>query len=382
MNSRERFVACMRFQPTDRAPNWEMGYWAGALEEWYEEGLPRHPKAPVGLGVGEGVKGEGFPWRRGEPRDWSVHAYFELDEGIEKIDGEWGVWPPFDGDVLWEDEEKIRRREPDGTIVLVRKDSASLPNAVEWPVKDRASWEQLKEERLRVDISGRLPKDWPQQVASYRNRDMPLVIGGPFLGVFSSLRTLFGFENMMYQFFDDAQLVRDVLTHLTELWLSLFEEVLADTDVDYAYFWEDMSYKAGPMVSPRIFREFLLPVYQRITGFFREHGVDIILLDTDGDVWELIPLLIEGGVTGLYPFEVRAGMDVAEVRTKYPGLQMLGGIDKGALVQGPQAIDLELERIGPLIKLGGYVPGIDHYVQPNVPWEHFAYYRRRLAELL
>jgi len=382
MNSRERFLACMRFEPFDRAPNWEMGYWAGTLERWYQEGLPRHPQAPQGLAFGAEVKGEGFPWRRSEPRDWSVHTYFNLDKGIEKIDGEWGIWPPFETKILWEDEENVKRQEPDGTIVLVRKDSGSLPHPLEWPVKDRTSWEKLKAERLKIDISGRLPENWEQQVAEYRERDWPLVIGGPFLGVFSSLRTLLGFERLMYTFFDDPQLIRDILDHLTNLWLALFEQVLADTDVDYAYFWEDMSYKSGPMVSPRIFREFLLPVYQRITGFFREHGIDIILLDTDGNVWELIPLFLEGGITGLYPFEVRAGMDVAEVRAKYPRLQMLGGIDKTALARGPEAIDKELERIAPVIRTGGYVPGVDHYVPPDVPWEHFVYYRRKLVELL
>ncbi len=382
MDARERFLATMRFEPVDRVPNWEMGYWAGSLDRWYAEGLPRHPEAPVGLGPGAGIKGEGFPWRRNEPHDASVHHYFGLDKGIEKIDGEWGVWPHFDPEIYWEDETRIKQRQPDGTVALVRKDSASLPHVVDWPVKDRASWERLRDERLRIDITGRLSDDWPAQVAAYRTRDWPLVIGGPFLGVFSSLRTLFGFETLMYAFFDEPDLVRDILSHLTALWLGLFEEVLAQTDVDFAYFWEDMSFKSGSMVSPRIFREFLMPVYQRMTGFFRAHGIDIVTLDTDGNVWGLIPLFLEGGVTGLYPFEVRAGMDVAEVRAKYPRLQMLGGIDKGALVEGPAAIDRELARVAPVIRSGGYVPGVDHYVHPDVPWEHFAYYRRRLAETL
>lgn len=382
MNSRERFLAAMHFQAVDRAPNWEMGYWAGTLERWYEEGLPRHPQAPQCLAGGVGVKGEGFPWRRDEPRDASVHHYFNLDAGIEKIPGEWGVWPPFEPKVYWEDAERLKCRQPDGTVAVLRKDSASLPQVVEWPVKDRRSWEALKDERLRIDISGRLPAHWPDLVAEYRERDWPLVIGGPFLGLFSSLRTLFGFEGLMYAFFDDPPLVRDVLSHLSALWLALFEEVLGETEVDYAYYWEDMSFKSGAMVSPRIFREFLTPVYRRINAFFRAHGIDVILLDTDGNVWGLIPLFLEAGITGLYPFEVRAGMNVAEVRAKYPRLQMLGGIDKGALVSGPQAIDLELARVAPVIRSGGYVPGVDHYVPPDVPWEHLKYYRRRLAEIL
>jgi len=382
MNSRERFLATMRFQPVDRAPNWEMGYWAGTLDRWHDEGLPPHPDAPRGLGAGVGVKGEGFPWRRGEPRDAAVHHHLGLDAGIEKIDGEWGIWPPYEPEVIHEDAETITTRQPDGTVATVRKDSASLPHVVEWPVTDRASWEALKRERLAIDITGRLSEDWPQQVAAYRQRDWPLVLGGPFLGVFSALRTLFGFENLMYTFHDDPDLVRDVLAHLTELWLGLFEEVLSQTDVDYAYYWEDMSFKSGSMVSPRIFREFLMPVYRRINAFFRARGIDIILLDTDGNVWGLIPLFLEAGVMGLYPFEVRAGMDVAAVRRRYPRLQMLGGIDKTAIAEGPQAIDRELERIAPVIRSGGYVPGVDHYVPPDVPWAHFRYYREALETLL
>ncbi len=382
VSSRERFLACMRFEQLDRVPNWEMGYWAGALDRWYQEGLPRHPDSPVGLVSGAGVKGEGFPWRRGEPKDHSVRSYFQLDKGIERIGGEWGIWPPFQLEVFWEDEETVKRRDPDGSIVLVRKDCGSLPHPLEWPVKDRQSWERLKEERLLIDISGRLPTSWPEQVAAYRNRDWPLVIGGAPFGLFSSLRTMIGFEPLMYLFFDDPQLLHDILDHLASLWLGLFEEVLAQTDVDYAYFWEDMSYNSGPMVSPRIFGEFLTPVYKRINGFLRTHGIDIVLLDTDGDVWDLIPLFLEVGVTGLYPFEVRAGMDVAEVRAKYPHLQMLGGIDKTALVQGPAAIDREIKRVAPVVKTGGYIPCVDHYVPPDVPWPHFEYYRRRLRTIL
>jgi uroporphyrinogen decarboxylase len=75
-------------------------------------------------------------------------------------------------------------------------------------------------------------------------------------------------------------------------------------------------------------------------------------------------------------------MVVAEVRAKYPRLQMMGGIDKTALELGPAAIETELARIAPVIRSGGYVPGIDHYVHPDVPWDNFCYYRQRLAEIL
>jgi uroporphyrinogen decarboxylase len=372
----------MRFEPVDRLPNWEMGYWASTIDRWYDEGLPAHPDAPRGLVPGAGIKGEGFPWRAPEPRDASVRSYFQFDRGLEKVAGEWGVFPYFAPQVLAEDEQTVTRRDPDGTVVRVRKDSASLPHEVDWPVSDRASWEALKRERLQPDTPGRFPANWEQLLAHYGSRDFPLILGGPFLGAFSALRTLFGFERVMYLFHDEPDLIDDVLSHLIGLWLALFEEVLAQTDVDCAYYWEDMSYKGGPMVSPRVFQRFLAPVYRRINGFFGAHSIDIILLDTDGDVWKLIPWLTEVGVSGLYPFEVRAGMDVAAVRRAYPHLQMLGGIDKTALATGGAAIDRELERIVPVMCSGGYIPGCDHYVSPDVPWEHFVAYRRKLARLI
>jgi len=381
MNSRERFLACMRSGAVDRVPAWEIGYWADTLERWYKEGLPRHPDSPTGLSAGAGVKGE-FTWRRSEPKDYSVSCCLGFDKGMEKVDGEWGAWPPFEREVIWEDDENIKRRDPDGSIVLVRKDSSTLPHVLASPVKDRQSWEQLKEERLRMDLHGRLPAAWPQHVAAYRNRDWPLAIGGPPFGVFSSLRWLFGFDPLMYLFFDDPQFIHEVLNHLAALWMGLFEEVLSHTDVDFAYYWEDMAYKGGAMVSPLIFRQFLTPVYKRINGFFTQRRIDIVLLDSDGDVSGLIPLWLQAGVTGLYPFEVRAGMDVVEMRAQYPSIQMLGGIDKAVLPEGPGAIDQEIARIAPVVKTGKYIPCIDHYVPPDVPWPYFEYYRRSLRLVL
>jgi len=382
MNPRERFLATMRFQPVDRLPDYEMGYWAGTIDRWYQEGLPRHPDAPKGLVDGAGVKGEGFPWRAPEIRDLSVHTHLGFDAGIEKVAGEWGVYPYYAPEVLAEDDETVTRRDVDGTVIHVRKDNTSLPHVVDWPVKDRATWEAFKRERLRADTPGRFPGDWPQLLEHYRQRDFPLVLGGPFLGVFSALRTLFGFEHLMYLFFDAPELIDDVLDHLAGLWLALFEEVLAQTDIDYVYYWEDMSYKRGPMVSPKVFQRFLAPRYRRINQFFEGRGIDLIFCDTDGDVWQLIDWFAEVGINGLYPFEVRAGMDVAAVRQAHPQLRMLGGIDKTALAAGRAAIDRELARIEPVMRSGGYVPGCDHYVSPDVPWDHFVYYRRRLAEKL
>jgi hypothetical protein len=71
-----------------------------------------------------------------------------------------------------------------------------------------------------------------------------------------------------------------------------------------------------------------------------------------------------------------------EVRSAFPRFQILGGIDKKKIAAGKETIDEELERKVPYVfQGGGFVPFTDHSVPPNISWEDFRYYRRRLAEL-
>jgi hypothetical protein len=61
-------------------------------------------------------------------------------------------------------------------------------------------------------------------------------------------------------------------------------------------------------------------------------------------------------------------------------LRLLGGIDKRAMIAGPEAIDAELARVVPLLKEGGYIPWCDHHVPPDVSLENYLYYVRRMKE--
>ena len=93
------------------------------------------------------------------------------------------------------------------------------------------------------------------------------------------------------------------------------------------------------MVSPAMMREFMLPYYKRLTGFLKARGVKTIFVDTDGECTGLIPLFLEGGVTGLYPMEASCGVDIVKVRRLYPRLQLMGGVPKSETLKGPKRID-------------------------------------------
>jgi hypothetical protein len=146
--------------------------------------------------------------------------------------------------------------------------------------------------------------------------------------------------------------------------------------------WEDMAYKAGPLISPNMFRRFMLEPYKKITSLYHEHGADLIFVDSDGDSGPLLPLWLEGGVTGFYPIERAAGMDAVAIRQKHGRqLRLIGAIDKRAMKAGPAAIEAELAAVVPLVIDGGFIPWCDHLVPPDVPFQNYMYYVQRMKEM-
>jgi uroporphyrinogen decarboxylase len=148
-----------------------------------------------------------------------------------------------------------------------------------------------------------------------------------------------------------------------------------EVDLDFASFWEDMCFNMGPMISPAMFREFMVPRYRRITDFLRANGVDVAYVDCDGDINQLVGLWLEGGVNCMFPLEIQSGSDPAPMREKYgERVLLMGGVDKTRLIAGKQAIRKEIDRIAPLVASGGYIPHVDHRCPPDVTFENYLYY--------
>ena len=52
----------------------------------------------------------------------------------------------------------------------------------------------------------------------------------------------------------------------------------------------------------------------------------------------------------------------------------MGGMDKRVFAQDKAAVDQEIERLKPLVDLGGYIPCPDHRIPPDAEFETTAYY--------
>jgi len=378
MNTREKFLACMAFERDSPPPRWEYGYWAGAVRRWYTEGLAPVAGIPDALDGGQAIRAELMGYKLDGYVDQDINQLLQMDEPERRIPIVNFIYPLFDKKILEDHAEWFIYQDGWGITKQEKKDRSAPERFLAAPVKSWSDWEKLKEERLQPGTPGRIPTNWRELALEYRQRSFPLVIGGE-QGFFGSVRYLLGDVEVLTAFYDQPKLIHAMNDHLCEFWMQLYQPILSEITPDVALIWEDMCYKNGPLISPKMFEVFCLPYYKRLTAFFRDFGINIIHVDTDGDAWKLIPLFIEGGVTGLFPMEVAAGMDVAELRHSFPKLQMMGGVDKMKLSGAISDVDAELNhKIIPTMLKGGYIPMVDHLVPPDVPWHNFHYYRKHL----
>jgi uroporphyrinogen-III decarboxylase len=386
--TRDLFLKIMNFKPHTPTLNWEFGYWGGAIKRWYKEGLPKIKGLPRKITFGDSVYGQAIvvgPSYKGEEptRDYDVSKYFDFDKGFELVPYNYWVYPKFKKKIVYEDERFIEFYDFEGIRKKIFKDNSSMPAFLEWPVKTKKDWEEIKDERFDLNtIDRRFIGDKKKIIEKYKKIDAPLVIIEPPAGFFGSLRYLIGEENLFILYYDNPKLVHEILDHLCNLWIAMAEELTSVFDFDLACFWEDMSGSQGSFISPEMFREFMTPRYRKIIDLLKSKGVNLFFVDTDGYVEDLIPLFLESGINGMYPFEQQAGNDLIKIRKNYPELRIIGGFNKNILSKSINEIDLELEKMSYLIRKGGYIPTADHHIPPDVPWENFRYYRKRLKEII
>lgn len=339
---------------------------------------------PFGVGIGWAPWGETLErWRTetGNPKlEPCVELGFEASFSHPPV--QLGFCPPFPYETIRDEGELIVYRDGRGILMRGRKDGGSMPEFLEYPVRSRMDWESLKCERLQPDDPRRWKDvNWGDFRAQMQRQGTAVQVGTFPYGVFGTPRDLVGVEELLVGFYEDPGWIRAMMDHLTTVWLAVYERVAAEVPIAQIHIWEDMSGRQGSLISPAMVEEFMMPCYDRIAAFARAHGVPVLSVDTDGNCSELVPVMMRHGVNVFLPFEVQAGNDVREYRRHYPELGIIGGLDKRALASGRPAIDVETAKAREMVRHGRYVPGFDHLIPPDVPWDNFRYAAEKIREV-
>lgn len=323
MNHVERFRALMSFQPVDRLPRIEWAtWWDKTIERWHTEGLPAHLNDT-----------------------FAIHEYFGLDPYKQ-------FWVPIRSSTF-----PAARGHGVGVVSDDQDYEAVLPHL--YPP---------------IDETLEAMRPWGSRQSAGE-----AVVWVTFDGFFWYPRTLFGIEPHMYAFYDHAELMhrmnQDLTNHIIRS-LKAMAPVCCPTFLTLA---EDMSYNHGPMLSEALFDEFLAPYYRQLIPVVRELKI-IPIIDSDGDITQMVPWLAGVDVHGFLPLERQAGVDGALLHRQFPDLQIIGHFDKMTMPLGEKAMRAEFERLLPVMRTGGFIPSVDHQTPPGVSLELYRIYLRLLEE--
>jgi uroporphyrinogen decarboxylase len=212
------------------------------------------------------------------------------------------------------------------------------------------------------------PLDWAQ-VAADLGRDRAaarMTMGGLRHGhTFLLLQDLRGYQNLLYDMADgDPRLHR--LVGLVEDFNRGIVERYLRLGVEWMSYPEDLGMQAGPMVSPRQFRRWIKPSYERLMQPARAAGC-IVHMHSDGDIRQLAADLIDGGVQVINLQDLVNGIDwIAE---RFAGRVCIDlDIDRQAVTRfgTPAEIDALIRREvaalgsrdGGLMMIYGMYPGV------------------------
>lgn len=324
MDARERFLRTLRFQQADRVPYFEQFIREDTVLRWQEEGMPK---------------------------DVDVEQYFGLDHREE-------------------------------ILVLLGK-----LQQVRGELRSREDFEGLKR-YYNADSQQRYELIRKPEIERWSRRDYPLGLNAWQQGIlqFMMVSDWKSLTSALFLFYDDPALVHEILEHMADFHVRGIEKVLRDMGmaVDFVFFSEPIAHNRGPVISPKMFLDFVIPRYKKVIEAVKRHGVDVIILRTSGNVMSLLPHCIEAGINVLWATEtVRGNMDYLRVRERFGrSLALIGGIDAETLTRDKRAIEEEImAKVPLLLSQGGYIPAIDNRPRSNIPLSNFEYYRELIREL-
>lgn len=347
MTSQERLKTVLAGGIPDRVP-YQDAYWQTTIERWRQEGLPAGA----------------------DPAD-----YFGCE--MARIGGDYTLQLPVQ--VLEENERYRVYVDADGaTRKELRTGDGWTPHWLDFAIKCRQDWQRLRERgafhpsRLSAGLAQRY---WQ---ARAQRRFVVFHAHACFHPTWHKI----GLERMLIAMVEEPEWIADMFAVHTRLIIDLYEAIRAQGLVcDAAWLSDDLGYRSAPLISPPMYRELVMPYHRQACERFAQDGLKTIL-HSDGDVRPLIPYFLEAGFTCLHPLEVKAGLDVGQLKAQYgKRLICFGNIDVRCLAGTREEIEAEVRtKVAAGKEDGGYIFHSDHSVPSDVSLDNYRFALQVLEE--
>lgn len=248
---------------------------------------------------------------------------------------------------------------------------AGHPLADAETVSDVLNWDWASPDDW--DVAG--VRDQCQQLNADVRHHLRYEVGG----IFEWSWALRGFERFLLDLAEKPEVACAIMDRFTDIYIENTVRVIeaAGGLLDMVYTYDDVGIQNGLLISPRMWRKYILPRHQRLNAAIRAATYPVrIMYHSCGAVYPLIGAFVDAmDVDVLNPLQPRAaGMDMARIKAEFGNrLSFHGAIDiQHTLPHGtPEEVEAEVqERCHLLGRGGGYICTSAHYIQADTPLEN------------
>ena len=375
MNDLERFIAVARGETPDHVPIF--GFPGAPGMSW--GCMAKTHDRLVATGMPAMVGGKYQNWKCEDVESWyrywgttgPISPDFGLARGAQGFRSKSRIENGFE--IIECENGAVTRQVVDNDITY------SMPEFIRYPVRDRESWEFYRSRSEPTSIMD--PTEMKERCRQFDGRTRPLSVGAG--GTYSFIRGLMGTEGASLAMYDDPELVHDMtewhLDYMRRYAFPLIEHLRPEI----VQMGEDLCYNHGMLLSPAQFDGFLAGYYLEVCEFAHAQGVEMVAVDTDGNMMEFARISRPLGVDAIYPCEVKAGNDLFRLREELPDMVFFGWLEKETVNEGNEgAIEEEiLGKVPALLEKRFYFPNGDHGIQPPVTFPNLCRFMTLLHEV-
>ena len=341
---KERFLSAMLRKPVDRVPNFEV-----LIEDKHvEEILDKYAGNTLAYG-GDPAKGAGQEGRPMYPDD-----FLDLCEiiGQDMMCFEGGFWTPF---------KKYN-------------ESGNLVGVIDKSIKTRKDYDKLiLDGDIQIENSVKYVKEYKEAI-NKRNSKIGVI---PSYGCF--MQTLYeflvGMNDFMMLVYEEPELIEEML-EVSTIHFSKMTKELVKAGVDAIGIGDDVAFKTGLFIPPKIMKNIWIPRLARIIEPAVNKGIPV-LFHSDGKIDDIVEDLINIGINTLHPLDPY-GIDYADYKKRFGArISFAGNVDiEFPLSKGtPEDIESDIKKHMEILKPGhGYIAACSHSIVNYIPHENFIAY--------